>query len=210
MRRLEELDTALAQLARLAPATELTGSVEGADPAERAAHELRISREKLIELLANAGQGRPPRRIHPRTSQIVCRPAPGRMREVSKRAPDRVGSSSSYRRASVLCHRQQRCRRRCMELRNKPCYKTGVKRGNDWSPTPDEGVVASFAMKALAAGESGAKVDRAAGDRYYSSRTLERIAGTGYPSRITASQIGPTPAFCSGSSFTDPILSRHR
>ena len=109
MRRLEELDTALAQLARLAPATELTGSVEGADPAERAAHELRISREKLIELLANAGRGRPEitrAAIHPKDSRnIVCRlglawPEGGAPSVVIKRyAPDRVAFfSASYRR----------------------------------------------------------------------------------------------------------------
>ena len=107
MSRLEELDAALARVARVAPPAEEI-EVEG-DPVERAAQELRITGEELLGLLAGAGTGTPEivrAAIHPKDSRnIVCRlalawPGEGPPSAVIKLyAPDRIAFfSASYRR----------------------------------------------------------------------------------------------------------------
>ncbi len=107
--RLRELDESLAELARTVPAPVEEIDETTGNPAERAAHELRVSAGGLLQLLVGAGEGTPQivrTTIHPKDSRnLVCRlglswPTEGPERAVIKRySPDRVAFfSASYRR----------------------------------------------------------------------------------------------------------------
>jgi aminoglycoside/choline kinase family phosphotransferase len=119
MGRLKDLDAALTQLARTAPGVEVAEQTAGVDPVERAAQELRVTREGLLALIGRTGEGRPEitrAALHPKdTRNLVCRlaltwPGEGPPSVVIKRyTPDRVAFfSASYRRERGVLELLQR------------------------------------------------------------------------------------------------------
>jgi len=72
LQRIQDLDQALARLARTTPAPDRETASVSADPAHRAAEELQLNREELIKLLSVAGEGQPHithAAVHPKASR---------------------------------------------------------------------------------------------------------------------------------------------
>ncbi|UCC69356.1 MAG: phosphotransferase [Armatimonadota bacterium] len=72
LQRMRELDEALAHLARTSPPPPEKGETAAGDPARRAAQELHVSRDRLIELIVPAGEGEPQverAAVHPKASR---------------------------------------------------------------------------------------------------------------------------------------------
>ncbi len=70
--RMQALDEALAHLARTTPPPRAEAESEAGDPAQRAASELSLPREDLLDLLSRAGDGRPritQAAVHPKASR---------------------------------------------------------------------------------------------------------------------------------------------
>ncbi len=72
LQRISELDEALAHLARTRPAPTEEAETQEGEPAQRAAQELHISRDRLTEMVAQAGDGEPRIQraaVHPKASR---------------------------------------------------------------------------------------------------------------------------------------------